>query len=252
MLPVVTYTSAELQEHISRWDNVSLHHTSYGKGSKQHSIRWLYESRSQIILLFSDVWRGDDKQCFARIMMPKGIWLHARVTGIEMNDYPMFERNMGLKRDTLMKLSYQHKSLLSRHSTPLRPGNITSQWTRHVKHSRDFDYRAYYKALREVVPESVMHELMARISVDRGQAYHQANRFDWEKAYWHVMSEIESAFRYETANKYYVDNRRVAKVGNRQHFHHYMKQKSKGCCGSYDTVVTLSDGQYHLGFNYGH
>ena len=52
----------------------------------------------------------------------------------------------------------------------------------------------------------------------------------------------------------YVDNVRVARVGDKAEEEAYEDQKQHGCCGYYDDEVGPSPGghQYRWGFNYGH
>lgn len=259
MLPVVTYVSAEIQERIDRWDHLSWHVATYGQTpSTRHAMRWLWDDHTRSILVFADIKIRESQSCMARILMPSGIWLQTRSVGTMEADFKVIENNMGLRRGTLLKLDYKYRTpfrvRLPHVRNDLRPGTVPSQWVRHLKHERGFDYKAYYAEMRKEVPGFVMHEMMQKISEERFAAHQEQNRFDWRKAYSHVVGQIERAFEHEVRDMdaTCVDNMRVAKVGNRQHFHHYTKQKKRGCCGSHDFLVTLSDGQYHLGFNYGH
>jgi len=259
MLPVVTYVSAELQERIDRWDHLSWHIAHYGQTpSTHHTMRWLWDEHTRNILVFADVKTHEPQNCMARILMPSGIWLQTRSVGMPEADFKVIENNMGLKRGTLLKLDYKHRTpfrinvMHSRHE--LRPGKVLSQWVRHLKHERGFDYKAYYAEMRKEVPGFVMHEMMQKISEERFAVHQEQNRLDWRRTYAHVLGQIERAFEHEISDMgaTCVDNMRVARVGDRQHHHRYMRQKKHGCCGSHDFIVTLSDGQYHLGFNYGH
>lgn len=51
----------------------------------------------------------------------------------------------------------------------------------------------------------------------------------------------------------YVDNERIARVGDADGMRKYMNQKDRGCCGVFDTCYRGKDKQWYLiGFNYGH
>jgi len=51
---------------------------------------------------------------------------------------------------------------------------------------------------------------------------------------------------------YNVDNIRIADQSNPDEFQAYDKQASQGCCGSFDTTVTINNTVYMIGCNYGH
>jgi hypothetical protein len=51
----------------------------------------------------------------------------------------------------------------------------------------------------------------------------------------------------------YMDNRRIALVGNKEQEDFYNLCKERGCCGQYDTLKMCSSArQYRVGCNYGH
>jgi len=57
----------------------------------------------------------------------------------------------------------------------------------------------------------------------------------------------------ETRDSEYVNNIRVARVGDVDAETAYAEKKEKGCCGFVDIVVKHKDGTlYMLGYNYGH
>jgi hypothetical protein len=67
----------------------------------------------------------------------------------------------------------------------------------------------------------------------------------------------EEAFAAEFEGLEYVDNQRIAIVGDDGEMAKYVEQMRKGCCGSFDTVVSIKYGEtYYLphliGCNYGH
>jgi hypothetical protein len=56
-----------------------------------------------------------------------------------------------------------------------------------------------------------------------------------------------------TAGYEYVDNVRIAHVGDRDAEAQYARRFNKGCCGFVDTYVKHHDGTtYAVGFNHGH
>lgn len=71
-------------------------------------------------------------------------------------------------------------------------------------------------------------------------------------------SEAE-AFDAEFEGLDYVDNQRLAVIGDDGEMVRYVEQMRKGCCGSIDTVVSIKVGENHtyyalhlIGCNYGH
>ena len=51
----------------------------------------------------------------------------------------------------------------------------------------------------------------------------------------------------------YVDNIRVATIGNTDEESVYNEAVANGCCGFHDTILTDANGvEFKFGFNYGH
>jgi hypothetical protein len=49
------------------------------------------------------------------------------------------------------------------------------------------------------------------------------------------------------------DNFRVYKIGDKEMYEIFLKQRSKGCCGVYEEEISHKDGtKFVIGFNYGH
>ena len=67
----------------------------------------------------------------------------------------------------------------------------------------------------------------------------------------------EEAFDAEFGGLEYVDNQRIAVVGDDGEMARYIEQMRKGCCGSRDIVVSIKYGEDYytphlIGCNYGH
>lgn len=67
----------------------------------------------------------------------------------------------------------------------------------------------------------------------------------------------DEAFAAEFDGLEYVDNQRIAVIGDDGEMARYVEQMRKGCCGSRDIVVSIKYGEtYYLphliGCNYGH
>lgn len=72
-----------------------------------------------------------------------------------------------------------------------------------------------------------------------------------------TYESIKVALESESNDFEFVDNYRVAAVGNIEEMQEYVNRMSEGCCGSFDTVVGIfteynTIKMYLLGFNYGH
>jgi hypothetical protein len=136
------------------------------------------------------------------------------------------------------------------------PAAVPNQWVELPYNDPAFDYRARFKKIRAETPPFLQDELIQAIRERRHVAFLDRNRFSWENAYPpDVVRKLHYEFERFAETHPYMDNRRVAKVGNRQHLHHYRKAKERGCCGSFDTIVKVGlifTDSYHLGFNYGH
>jgi hypothetical protein len=60
------------------------------------------------------------------------------------------------------------------------------------------------------------------------------------------------SFMYDDIADNCINNTRFADMGVRKDMRRYRKAQANGCCGRYDTVVTLGDRRFTIGCNYGH
>ena len=70
-----------------------------------------------------------------------------------------------------------------------------------------------------------------------------------EPMYFTSMAE---AVEWANKNFEFMDNFRWAPLSKPEDMEIYSKQKSAGCCGSWDSVVWGPEGETLMGFNYGH
>lgn len=231
----------ELQERVKR-GRVLWHNTP----SKQSTIWWLYDDEKSQILAFCKYGRGAD----FRILMPTGAWQITHPRGLEQFDIPIIERSLGLRAGTLAKLRVQHaERWMMKYSSP---GTMRNQWN-DLTFAEPRDWKAYFKKVRDEAPPYIHRELFRYLRARRHEAYLDKHRFDWEKVYPAGLVElVRRVFSAQSHDHDYMDNFRVAKVGNRQHLRRYRQAKDSGCCGSFDQVITTPYGQFHIGFNYGH
>lgn len=237
------YRNFELQERADR-GRLVWHQTA----AKLSTIWWLYDDLDHRILVFCKYGRGAD----FRVFLPTGTWQIAKgVRGFEEFELVSACRALGLRPGTLTKLYFNRRlGYVSRHE--LAPGKALNQWT-NLNYGLSFDYASHFRKIREEAPPYIWRDLFKTIKDRRHSAYLEAHRFDWKKVYPKEVVEILEYVFSKMARDYdYMDNFRVAKVGNRQHYHHYRKAKERGCCGSHDEIITTPWGQFHIGFNYGH
>lgn len=262
MLKAVTYEPAELTESIRRgWSSL---HWRLVRGKKT-TYYYLYWDRGQTVIAI--VSYGAMKMCQA--LNPKGIWVkegpgptvpgtNIPITGWHPGRFlthqvPMVARNIHVRPEDLIHCAnsmsgggYGVFGPPSRHLA--HPWQVRNQWNDLSRGS----FEELKAKIAEDLPQFLQRPMYKSLKRARYERDLSENRFDWEKKYASVRSQLQYAIEREIGDKSFVDNVRVAKVGIRQHYHHYMKQKNRGCCGSHDTIVTVSDGQYHVGFNYGH
>jgi hypothetical protein len=50
----------------------------------------------------------------------------------------------------------------------------------------------------------------------------------------------------------YADNLRIARRDDQRQFESYLKKQKEGCCGSFDTCVSIDGIEWLIGCNYGH
>lgn len=87
-----------------------------------------------------------------------------------------------------------------------------------------------------------MFGTIEEISKNDNSIFHRVNKQD--------LDEIVVAFSVNVAHLEYADNFRIYPAHQEKE---YMKQKNKGCCGSWNTQYKcLSGNIYFLGCNYGH
>jgi hypothetical protein len=207
--------------------------------AKLSTFYWLYDTYSRVILAFTRYGRSAE----LRILM-NGVWVVHPVQGLD-EDIALIERSYGLNAKEL-KRNYMNLG-----TRWLKPSDVASQWTEAPDYSDpNFDYRTFFKKMREEAPPYILSGLFKRIKASRYAAFLNRNAYRWEDVYSAHAAELWEWFR-EQENDC-KDNFRVARVGDRQRYHHYMKQKRRGCCGSVDTTTTLWGTQYHVGYNYGH
>jgi hypothetical protein len=215
----------------------------YTSGAKNSTIYWLYDDKDRRILAFMKYGHQAD----LRVMVPSGMWLVTNVRGKE-HDMVLIERNLGLREGTLTRLLLDTPN--HRLGAP-NPGLTWNQWTTAPEYENPkYDYRAFFKKMREEAPPYILSALFRAVKSRRHEAYLARHAFKWENAYATHRVQLEAWFRQQ--QKDCMDNFRVARVGDRQRLHHYMKQKNNGCCGSVDVIITIEGVNYHVGFNYGH
>lgn len=59
-------------------------------------------------------------------------------------------------------------------------------------------------------------------------------------------------YMYDTVDDSCIDNTRFAWVDDPKALKEYHEQASQGCCGSYDTEVSINGRRAMIGCNYGH
>lgn len=262
MLKVVKYDPAELQELAGRWHDLSWHVTHYNVSRRQ--VRWLYNARDQVILVFYVV--ACDGTTIQRpyfqsqVLMPSGQWLHMNTKGLKHKDHESqlkemraISHNLGLDHRTLERLWAHQRGTMSFLSKPtMRAGAQWNQWTSGIYGDSGFDYRAHFAAVRTEAPPYIMSDLQRFVRVERHQAYLNRHAFEWERTYVGIRETVREILRSLAHTHDCMDNIRVADADNRQHMHHYNRIKKRGCCGSYDELYNLPSGRYWIGFNYGH
>lgn len=252
------YDSQEVEEALKRpYSAISW----YSHRSRRLNYRWLYWNRGPGLVLAVIMYGSKPMM---QTLNPFGVWVKEGpgplipgtsipITGfhegrLESVHLPTIARNLHVKPSLLVGfVTHEKMAPYSRHRvTGIE--QLRHQWSTFQGHT----FEETSEKVRAEAPEQLHPLLFKRLKQEKYDAYIESQQFSWEKVYSHVLHEIALKLSQETKDKDCVDNVRVAKVGNRQHYHHYHRQKVRGCCGSHDVIVTLSDGQYYLGFNYGH
>lgn len=258
--PHKLYDPTEIEEELKRgWSSIRW----YQFRTKTANYYWLYWDRMGMVLAI--VYYSQSLKV-SQVLNPFGVWVKETPSlsstpvklgsdpawfanfnsgTFESRQLPMVAKNMHVDVKLLLK-AYQSRQYGVK---PLDIGKLRNQWN---TLRPDTTFEQLQEKIRAEIPESLYPIVFKSLKQARYDSYMEQARFSWEKVYADRAGEISRAFSRITEGKSFVDNYRVAKVGNRQHYHHYIRQQKRGCCGSHDEVVMLSDGQYHMGFNYGH
>ena len=122
--------------------------------------------------------------------------------------------------------------------------------------NRDIKYwKQIFQQIRlTITPNSIAEQLIKQVVVQRWSYrvpikkkwndYFNKNICDW------ALNELQK-FEKEI-NDLCIDNRRVARVGHRPSMRKFRKQRKAGCCGCFERIAHGPDGEYMIGFNYGH
>ncbi len=240
------YRNHELQEiakrpYGMRWVSRAI------AGSTVHLLH--QDDRPARILAILRYGRNSD---FRVLVMPANVWQISKPRDWE-HDLKVIDRSLGLRPGTAHMIRERRTSQPSRYDEPKPPGFSWNQWTKINYYDPNFDYRSHFKKVREEAPEYLWRGIYAFIKQRRHGAWLERNAFDWRRAYPdEVVAQLDDYFHRMSLNHSCMDNLRAAKVGNRQHYHHYHRRKESGCCGRHDEIITLPQGQFHVGFNWGH
>jgi hypothetical protein len=127
----------------------------------------------------------------------------------------------------------------------------TSHWSRVEGPISKEERRARIKKIWTEAPRAMAPMIVKEF---KREAY-QANRprvAHWPDLYPQHVGALDAWFAADAKDLECVDNHRVADVSSRGHRRAYWRQARLGCCGSRDTVITIGDKTYLIGYNYGH